>query len=185
MGRLSLSDGTINLPLRATPPDPPTIGRVKIWASSTDGKPRITDENGVTSSFEPAYGSLYFSSYRDTFDSNNSTTPELYHSLAYTGADIDPLAEYEISAHFVWNHSSASNDIICDLELNGSPIGEEFRVEPKDTGTDQRIHAPMKYKVTGAELATTNGNIDFYFRASSGGNTSRMYFCLLTILRVK
>lgn len=51
-----MSDGTINLPKRATPPDSPTVGRYKIWVDSGDDEVKYTNESGTTQTFKGDQG---------------------------------------------------------------------------------------------------------------------------------
>lgn len=178
-----MSDGTINLPVRTTPPDSPNTGRYKIWVASSDGKPRITDENGVTKTFETIYGSEYFSDEAETIATNNSTTLETYLSVVFNNIEATPTAKYVIECNIKYNHSSTGTDYRGQILVNGSPYKEELRVEPKDSGADQRIPATFKFPITGDVLSTA-GNISFAYRSSSSGNTARTYYCFLELIRV-
>jgi len=51
-----MSEGVLNLPFRANPPQSPNVGRYKIWVDSNDGLVKFTDENGVTGTFQGSEG---------------------------------------------------------------------------------------------------------------------------------
>lgn len=178
-----MSDGTINFPERSTPPDSPSVNRYKIWIDSS-GKPRITDQNGVTLGFESIYGSSFSSGDREGLQSNNTTTFQSYLSVPYTINDLSASAQYQLEVNFIYNYSSAANDYVGALFVNGSQFKEDFVCEPRDGGTDQRFWISFKYKILGSELATLTGTIDWQFRSSSNGSTSRTYYCYLTLKRV-
>jgi hypothetical protein len=178
-----MSDGTINFPARTSVPSSPAVDRFKIWVNS-DGKPKITNSNGVTNGFEQFYGSDVSVGTEDGFLSNNTTTPAEYINVPYTVASIDSSSKYEVSCTFVWSYSSAANDYEGAVFINGSKFSEDFKVEPKDNGTNQRIWSEVKFLITGAELATLTGNISFKFQASVDGNTARTYYCYIKMMRV-
>lgn len=179
-----MSDGTINIPVRSAPPSSPTTGRSKIWVSDSDKKPRVTDDNGITSSFESIYGSEYQSDVNDILATNNTTTFQSYLNLPYTITDVTVSSTYEVEVNFIWNYSSGSTDFRGQILINNVQYKEDFRNEPKDGGTDQRFWNGFKYRVGGDELSLLSGNITWAFAASSGGNTARMYYCYLSIKRV-
>ena len=72
-----MSDGSLNFPVRATPPDAPSVGRYKLWVSSLDGLPKITHSNGTTIGFENVYGSNFEFS-NDEYEDTNTTIKNSY-----------------------------------------------------------------------------------------------------------
>ena len=179
-----MSDGTVNLPVRSTPPDSPTAGRYKIWVSSVDGKPKITDENGVTLGFESLYGSDLNFDTNDLDTTNNTTTFQNYLTIPYAVSTVDANARYEVTISFVWGYSSAANDFRGQFTINGVQFGEEFRQEPKDGGTDQRHYTTFNFPVTGTDLNLLNGFIGWNYASSTGGNIARMFYCYLKLKRL-
>ncbi len=179
-----MSDGTLNFPTRATPPDAPNAGRYKIWVDSTDGKPKITDENGVTTTFEAVYGQNFGAALNEADETNNTTTFDEYALLNYDVSTISGFVIYEVNLNIVWGYSVANQDFRGRLLLNGVQFGEEFRQEPKDAGADQRHYTSLTFPVFGFQLATLTGSLAFEYAASTAGNIARMFYCYLTIKRV-
>lgn len=179
-----MSDGTLNFPKRASDPSPPSVDRYKIWVDS-NGKPRITDENGDTIGFENIYGSDYSGDKKNTEETNNTTSFVEYLSIPYEISDTTASAQYEITLSIVWNYSSGANDYRGVIKINGVIYGQEFRQEPKDGGADQRFFTSFPVLVGGDEIGALTGNISWDFASSVGGNTARTYYCSLTIKRVK
>ncbi len=77
-----MSDGTINFPVRATPPATPAAGRLKFWADSTTKVPFYTDDAGISKSIAPPSSPI-----RLSYNRNTKTTSGTYEILAFFGFD--------------------------------------------------------------------------------------------------
>lgn len=90
--------------------------------------------------------------------------------------------KYRINTNFTWNHNNTSTDIRVRLLLDGAQIGEEFRVEPKDSNADQRLSDNILRYVS--NLSQGNHSISLQFRPSSSSRISRMYQSTIEVWRV-
>jgi hypothetical protein len=171
-----MSDGTLNLPVRLTPPSPPSAGRQKIWIDGNDGKPKSTDENGVSKSFESVYGQNYFYAANEVEETNNTTTFEESVSLNFSGIDPASTARYEIMVSFVWGYSAPNRDYTGRFTLNGVQFGDVFKKEPKDGGADQRQWETIFVgDFSAAELGGVSGSVGFEYAAQQAGDKARPY----------
>lgn len=105
----------------------------------------------------------------------------------YTSLNLVVTAEstpnsYRINADFLWGHNSASNDIRVQLVFNGSAV-KEVRIEPKDSGTDQRIQNNLLYYVDDLPVGTYS--IQLQYRPATSSRTSRMYEGIIETWRVE
>ena len=168
-----------------TPPTTPAAGKAAITLAP-NGQVRVTDSNGDSFLFSAPrlYGTDLNYGKKNAVETNNTTTEQTYLNVPYTISDNTVNALYEIDVHFSWSYSSTSSEYIGSLKLNGVQLEEEFRLEPKDAGTDQRIWNSMKFILTGAEVSALSGNIRWDFRSSSGGDTARTYYCLIKMKRI-
>lgn len=179
-----MSDGSINFPRRASEPDTPAAGRTKIWVDDGDGKPKYTNDAGVTSPFGGLYGQNFQATLEDADATNNTTSFVTYDDLSYTVDTVSGFVIYEVNINFVWGYSAPSTDFRARLLVNGVQIGEEFRQEPKDGGVDQRQYMSLTVPVFGFQLGTVTGTIEFQFAASNAGPEARMFYNYMTIKRV-
>jgi len=169
----------------SSPPSGINTGESAITVDSTSGEPQYTDGNtGLTKTFKSIYGSNYHVNENTTPSTNTTTSFQNYLTLSYSMLDDSPSAIYKVNIFFVWGYSVPSRDYRGIFSVNGTQYGEEFRVEPKDGGSDQRNWATGWYTFTGAELGVS-GTIEFDFASQSNGDTSRTYTCNLELLRVK
>lgn len=127
------------------------------------------------------YGKDASSKTKEVDEFTTGTVFSEYDSLVFTVNDNSGSNKYRIAANFFYGHNSASNDIRARLTLDGSPV-YEIRVEPKDSGIDQRLPA----HIVDYPVNLTNGNhtIGLEYRPSSGNRVSRMYRSTLEVWRV-
>lgn len=105
-----------------------------------------------------------------------------YSTLNFVTTNEANTNRYRLNCDFIWGHDSASNDIRVRALLDGSQIGEEMRVEPKDQGAKQRI----QNNLLAYGLNLTNGNhvLELQYRPASASRTSRMFRSRLEVWRV-
>lgn len=113
----------------------------------------------------------------------NSTSKSFSEYLSINiNNNINQTVKHEIFASFVWGYASASSDFRARLLLNGQQIGDEFRVEPKDSGTDQRNYESFMDEII---LEPGNNVLSLEFASSANGTQSRMYSAKLRSMRVE
>jgi hypothetical protein len=93
--------------------------------------------------------------------------------------DTSGSNRYRVNIDFLWGHNNSSSDIIARLLFNGTT--KELRIEPKDTGTDQRIQNNILKKFT--NLAPGTYPILLEIRPSSSSRTSRVYEAVIEAWR--
>lgn len=182
-----MSDGTLNLPVRNSDPATPSSGRVKVWVDAVDKKPRTTDDAGVTSGFESAFGQNFAFAKETNPATNNTSTPQTYVSRAYDIVSIDPSRIYRVMAKISCGYSTGTRDFRARLTLNGNEIAdEEVRVEQKDSGGDQRIPYVLgPFYLTGAEMIQAQGNFELQYYAQQNGDVARAYYGLIEFWRAQ
>ena len=158
----------LTLTKRVTPPSAPPTNKVAISVNDS-GQPQITDENGVTTTFESVFGQNYQYVSRFDDDTHNNTNRESY--LDFDTENL-PLGTYELEVEYIWNYSSASNDFIGEIQINGSQLEDLHQQEPKDTGTNQRHVQFRKFTLVNISGVQT---FDFLYGPSNNGNTARVY----------
>lgn len=128
------------------------------------------------------YGQDYARKTRTTAGGTNISGGSFqeYDSLTFTVTDNEPN-EFHVLCDFIWGHNSASNDIRGRLLLDGSQVGLEYRVEPKDPNTDQRKRGRIEFDVTNLSQGTHTLSIEF--RPSSASRVSRLYETRLQAMR--
>lgn len=177
MGRITIKQETI------TPSTPSTANRALY--PKADGWYEMNDQGVERSLFsnDNVYGQEYFSAVKDTQDTISGTLNyKTYLTLNYNDIQDSDTAKYVLKINVLWNHSSTGTDYRARTRLNGSIFGPGMKVEPKDTGSDQRIPYNMEIPLTGSELGAS-GSISYEY-GSSGGNTARTYYCFMQLVRV-
>lgn len=168
----------------AAPPSGVNTGEASISVSAL-GDPQYTDgDTGLTKTFKSIFGSNYHANENAVPSTNTTTAFQNYLTLPYSGLDDSPTAIYKVSLFFIWGYSSAARDYRGYMTLNNSQVGEEFRVEPKDGGADQRLWESSWNTFTGAEMGTS-GVVGYDYAAQNAGDTARTYEARLEIIRVK
>jgi len=125
----------------ATPTDLPNPGEFDFYIKP-DGTPCTIDSNGVEVCYAQVSGQIhgsFFQKNENNVPANTSSTSfQNYLTLSFAGIDSSPTAIYKVSLFFVWGYSDGGKDFRAQLTINNIQYGEEFRKEPKDTGTNQR-----------------------------------------------
>lgn len=176
-----MSDGTINIPNRATAPSTPTIGRSKIWVDNTDKKARITDDTGFTRPFESIFGNSFALNKKTIIESNSAATFQIYISQTY-----EPIAfasgTYRVELVFLWRMSNTTTSIEVGLNINGVLYESTILKESKDA-SDVCRECLVYYIPVGTLLASNT--FELVFRPESGGNTATIYSGSLAAWRVE
>lgn len=190
-----MSDSTICMGERSTPPSPPASGQVKFWFTDDNRIGIIDDAGTVTyipvggiaagtlihvddSAITPAGG---FSTF--------SITPVQAHTLAFTA---DEAADYVIDWFYVWSHDDAASDFIARVQLDDATElipsdSNEHRQEPKeaggvgDGGTDQRHVASGRSVVA---LAAGAHFVDIDIWTSNGADESTLHHGFISVTKI-
>lgn len=182
-----MANGVITFLKRLTAPPAPVVGKASIYIddSGSEPSPKIIDDSGIVYGFESVYGSYYEYGQNLIASTNTTNTAQAYATASYSGLESAGL--YEVGIGFTWGYSTAQRDFIGELNINGTGtvvgVTKTFRLEPKDTGADQRGWASGIIVLTGAELGA--GQAILQYRATNNGDTARIYDGLVTITRVK
>lgn len=96
-----------------------------------------------------------------------------YSLLNFDVSDTSGINEYRLNIDFLWGHNSASNDARFRMYLDGSQVGEELRIEPKDAGTDQRFQNNILFFAN--NLSQGSHTLELRARPSSGNRQTRLY----------
>ena len=91
-------------------------------------------------------------------------------------------SKHEMILNMVWGYASASSDFRARIMVDGQQLGEEFRMEPKDPGADQRNYNSF---FTELDLLPGTHTIRLEFAASSNGTEARMYSAKMRSMRVE
>lgn len=164
----------------ATPPSTPGAGESSITVN-TSGAPQVTDgDTGITSTFKSIFGSNVSTASKQVLESTTNTSGSIYLSMPIT-ITASNAGIYMLQFNYYWGYSAGGRDYIGEIRLNGSPLGEIHRQEPKDAGTDQR------YVVSG--LRTPNLGVgvhlfEFFYQPQTNGDTARTYQCELSSFRM-
>lgn len=181
-----MANGVITFLKRLTAPSAPAVGKARIYIddSGVNPEPKLLDDSGNTYLFKGTYGSYYTYGQNLNPATNTTNTPQAYATAVYSG--LDSLGLYEVGVGFTQGYSTGQRDFIGELNINGNGttvgVVKQFRVEPKDTGGDQRNWAYGKIVLTGAELGTGQAILQYY--SQNNGDTSRIYDGFVTITRV-
>lgn len=153
-----MSDGTINLPKRATPPSAPTVGRHRIYVDRSDNVAKYIDDTGTIRSFKGDQGDQgiqgpqgptgpqgpagpqgpmtveAFISEKSTVTLPNSTSQQLIYSDSVT---ISSAGNCFLDVSLAYKGYSTSNDMEFKLEFGGTDLTPELIEEPKEIGSAQ------------------------------------------------
>ena len=155
-----MSDGTINLPKRATPPSAPTVGRYRIWVDSTDDEVKYIDDTGTVRTFKGDQGDTgaqgpqgiqgiqgpagpsgpmtveAFISETSTVTLPNSTTKQ---DIYIDNVTIDATGNCFLDVSLAVRPHSTGNDMEFDIEFNNSVLTPLYAEEHKDTNVAQSM----------------------------------------------
>lgn len=136
-----------------------------------DGQVLVADSNetsGLKWSTPNVYGTEFEKDMYEpaTSFSTQDTEWQLFKEFS---TQQKPVGEYEINAFLVGSGRNTSNDMRVRLVVDGTQLGKEFRIEPKDGGNDQRNWVFRPYFLNFGTLATHTIRIEV---CSSNGNYS-------------
>lgn len=175
-----MSDGTINFPNRDSSPDSPATGRSKIWVSSTDGKPRITDSLGNTQGFGSTFGSEFTLETRTTQATTSSTTMTTYSSYS---PSVSGDGVYMVEAVLRYSMSSPDNNFRARLMIDGVNVAGNLVRRVRSTG--DRHHGQIVAYVNGSDLSTTTPLIQLQYAVEFNWASATIYSSNITIKRVE
>lgn len=176
-----MADATITMLGRPTPPSGPAAGKFKFYFNANTGEPEYVDDQGNAYPFGNPFGKNFNKLKRDDTLTTSDTAFSTYLNAQIN--NLDPAGTYRVAIHYIWGHASASNDFRARLLVNGVQKGQEMRVEPKDPGTDQRIHTSFIDYFDPNELQV-NDTFEFQFASGTSGTQARMYSAILEFWRV-
>lgn len=107
---------------------------------------------------------------------------QTYATLNFTVSGPDTVNKFRMNCDFTWGHNSASNDARFRILVDGVPLPEELRIEPKDPGTDQRIPGNILDYLD--NLSIGNHSIAFQARPASAARITRVYKAIIEVWRV-
>lgn len=115
-------------------------------------------------------------------DQQNSTSTDFttYLQINVTNPNAFNVL-HELFVSFIWGYGSSSSDFVARLLLNGVQIGEEFRKEPKDPGSDQRHPEIFMDELT---LIPGVNTLALQFAAGVAGTQARLYSAKMRSQRV-
>ena len=128
------------------------------------------------------YGQDYARKTKETSGGQNISGGSFqeYDLLTFNVTDDEPN-EFYLRCNFVWSHNSASNDIRARLVLDGSPVSEEFRLEPKDAGTGQRNRTLIEFDAV--NLLQGSHTLSIEIRPATASRVSTIYRSRLQAMR--
>jgi len=161
-----------------TPPGDPGVGKSAIFVDSANGPSvRKGGPGGGVETFKSLFGTGFASKKKTADETNSSTTPEIYDSLSIIGA---PAGNYLVFLRWVWGYSSGSQDIRVQWYLDNNPMIEEHRQEPKDGGSNQRMHESVPTVIS----LDGDHEIKVEYSSSAAGNQARMYETEIILFRI-
>lgn len=107
---------------------------------------------------------------------------QTYATLNFVVNGPDTVNKFRMNVDFDWGHNSAANDARFRVLVDGSPISEELRIEPKDPGADQRIPGNILDYLD--NLSIGNHSIALQARPASANRITRIYKAIIEVWRV-
>jgi len=94
----------------------------------------------------------------------------------------EAINKFRLNINFIWGHNSRAKDARFELWLDGSLYEEPLRIEPKDSGTKQRLQNNIL--AYAENLSIGNHTIELRVRPASASKVTRMYKSVLEVWRV-
>lgn len=183
-----MANGLATFLKRITEPSAPAVGKASLYIDDSGAvpKPKLKDDDGTVYGFESIYGSEFniASKHTSTPETNNQTTPVTYLSLNYLSVTKPAGSQYTIEVNYIWNYSATNNDFVARVLLDGVPLQEDHRQEPKDTSQQQRYIGARKFLISDTQILTS-GTIEFEYATDSNGANARIFECTIELKRVK
>lgn len=161
----------------------PTNGYVIFPNSDDSGNWYSKDWQGNVApigSLNAVIGSQRVFKKKDTQQNSTSTAFTEYDSMTVPN-NLGSATKHEFICEFKWGFASGSQDIRVRIVVNGVQLGSELVIEPKDSGTDQRLPGFFFDEI---DLPSGNNTIAIEF-ASSNGSQARMYESKMRSMRVE
>lgn len=127
------------------------------------------------------FGKDFSVAEKEASESTTGNSFDTYSSLTFNVSEASN--KFRLNSDFYWGHNAASNDIRVRVQLDGTTLGSEIRIEPKDTGTDQRIQNNILRYVD--NLSVGSHTLDLQYKPSSNSKVSRMYSSTIESWRVE
>lgn len=127
------------------------------------------------------YGEDFNSIIKDSTETTSGNQFSNYSTLNFN-VSRNEANRYRLNAEFFWSHNSASNDIRIRVLLDGNQVAQELRIEPKDSGSDQRIQNNILFYAQ--NLSIGNHTFQLQYRPASSSRVSRMHYSTLECWRV-
>lgn len=119
----------------------PATGEVSLFIDN-NGTPKYKNETGETKDFSNVFGQHFQKLESASSYSFSSSSFQNYLTMVPTGLST---GTYRIGFGICSRYSTTGRDLRLQLVVNGSVV-DEFRVEPKDSGSNQRIpYSFVKY----------------------------------------
>lgn len=132
---------------------------------------------------QPRFGTDFNEITRDTVQSFTGVNWQTYSTLNFSVSGPDLLNKFRFGLNFLWRHSSIANAAQFRLLLDGVQLGDILQIEPKDSGTNQRIDGTLiRYS---SNLATGNHSVIFQVKPLTSSQTTTIHQSTLEIWRVQ
>lgn len=155
-------------------------GSVSLYPK-TDGKWYTKDESNLESpmaSSNPVFGEGYAIAFNNI---QSQITVLGWVDYLTLSPNILNAGKYRITTDFVFRYSNAGRDFLARLIVDGVQVKEIFRLEQKDTGTDQRDWAERTFRI---DLTAGAHDIKLQFQPSANGDTATMIEAEMDMFRV-
>lgn len=195
-----MSDGTINLPKRATAPGAPAAGRYRIFVDQSDDEVKYVDENGVIRTFKGEQGDQGIqgndgppgadgppgpsgpmtvegvANEQGDVTLPNTTNKTVIYSDTFnvsTAGNCYLIVSLAVKPH------STGNDMEFDLDFGGNILEPVYVEEHKDTSNAQ--HAWRSFTFPVGNVPAGNIDLDLRFSKEDTGGTAilRAYSAIL------
>lgn len=140
-----------------------------------------TVQNAITEQASKGFGKDYSFSIRTTQLDVSGGAFQTYLTHNFNVSDDSGVNEYRANFNFHWNHKSTANDIRVQYVLDGGVISE-MRIEPKDSGDNQRI--PGTYIDILSNLSQGAHTLEIQFRPATASRVSGMFRATIDTWRV-
>lgn len=188
-----MSDGTINLPKRATSPGAPAANRYRIFVDQNDDKVKYIDDLGVIRTFKGDQGDTglqgtqgpqgiqgiqgpvgpmsveAFISETGTVTLPNSKTKQ---DIYTNNVTISNTGNCFLDVSLAVKPYSAGSDMKFDIEFNGSVLTPLYREEHEDTNVNQSMWRSQCFDL--GNVAAGTYPLTLRFSKEKTGGTARL-----------
>jgi hypothetical protein len=197
-----MSDGTINLPKRSTPPSAPTVGRFRIWVDSNDNEVKFIDDLGVIQTFKGDQGDQGDQGVQGiqgiqgevgpvgpmnvealineflTVTLPNTTAPTIVYSDT---VNLSATGNHLLLVFMALRPHSTNNQMEFQVEWDNGIVGPLYSEEGKDASADN-----SNWRMAMIPLGNQNaGNhtLDLLFSKESTGGTAQLKTYVAAVVR--